>query len=98
MNSANNLQSADFQPDLYPPTAAPTPAMSTEEWLCGLDKPPVEISLRAGSMPATCKPVQLVHRNGSDGGIKPLLITADRNNDRKFRFLSEVWSNAGGDM
>ncbi|CAJ0930417.1 unnamed protein product, partial [Mesorhabditis belari] len=71
-----------FHSDLFPQSKAPTPALSLAEWRAGLDLPPVLIQLRVGMPVTTSKPVHLKGRGE--------LITADVNNDRKFRFLSLV--------
>ncbi|KAK5976615.1 hypothetical protein GCK32_009203, partial [Trichostrongylus colubriformis] len=77
--------SDQFQPDLYPPTRGPTPAVSLAEWRAGLDAAPVQLQLRPGQLNTTSKPVRLRGRSGS-----PKLITSDLNNEMKFRFLSQV--------
>lgn len=40
------LQSESFQVDLYPPTPGPTPALSADEWMCGIDKDPIRLSMK----------------------------------------------------
>ncbi|KAG8140567.1 hypothetical protein E2320_003235 [Naja naja] len=40
-----------FQEDLYPDTAGPDPALSSEEWLAGKDASPILISLKDGYIP-----------------------------------------------
>ena len=42
------VQSDQFQPDLYPDTASPTPAMSAEEWFAGTTRGPVLMSMKTG--------------------------------------------------
>ena len=42
------LQSDQFQPDIYPDTASPTPAMSAEEWFSGTTRGPVLMSMKTG--------------------------------------------------
>jgi len=39
-----------FQEDIYPDTAAPIPALSAEEWASGIDRDPILISLKDGSI------------------------------------------------
>ncbi|KAL6731565.1 hypothetical protein Aduo_002416 [Ancylostoma duodenale] len=78
-------RSDQFHPDLYPPTRGPTPAASLAEWQAGLDVVPVQLQLRPGQLTTTSKPVQLKGRSGS-----PKLITSDLNNEKKFRFLSQI--------
>ncbi|EPB68691.1 WD domain, G-beta repeat protein [Ancylostoma ceylanicum] len=84
---ANSIiyESDQFHPDLYPPTRGPTPAASLAEWQAGLDVVPVQLQLRPGQLTTTSKPVQLKGRSGS-----PKLITSDLNNEKKFRFLSQI--------
>ncbi|KAF0294879.1 Coronin-2B [Amphibalanus amphitrite] len=79
-------KSDQFQEDIYPDTAAPTPAMTAEEWIAGHNKPPVLMSLRTvGVLPGvavrTNKPASV---NRTQDGIQ----TGDRNTDRKFAFIS----------
>uniref|UniRef100_A0A915KSB1 Coronin n=1 Tax=Romanomermis culicivorax TaxID=13658 RepID=A0A915KSB1_ROMCU len=84
-------KSERFQTDLYPPTPGPTPALTVNEWLCGVNKGPVRISLQGNFSPATNKPVQVKMAFDDDGHeAKPTLITSDLNNERKFQFLSEI--------
>ncbi|XP_076322678.1 coronin-2B-like isoform X2 [Tachypleus tridentatus] len=75
-------KSEQFQYDLYPDTAAPTPAQTAEEWLNGQNRNPVLLSLKTGAGARTNKPV-LYHPD------KHYLTTADRNNERKFFFISQ---------
>ncbi|XP_029776660.1 coronin-2A isoform X1 [Suricata suricatta] len=42
-------RSESYQEDIYPPTAGAQPSMTAQEWLCGMDKGPVLVSLRPGS-------------------------------------------------
>ncbi|GAU93949.1 hypothetical protein RvY_05802 [Ramazzottius varieornatus] len=70
-----------FQEDIYPDTVAPTPAMATEDWLNGANAAPVMISLKTNSSLKTNKPV---HYKASENQ----LITSDRNNELKFRFIA----------
>lgn len=42
------LQSDTFQEDLFPETAAPTPAVSAREWINGRNCNPVLMSLNTG--------------------------------------------------
>jgi len=42
------LQSDTFQEDLFPDTAAPTPAISAREWINGRNCNPVLMSLNKG--------------------------------------------------
>jgi hypothetical protein len=42
------LKSELFQEDLYPDTASPVPALSAIEWLTGIDRDPVLMSLKNG--------------------------------------------------
>lgn len=43
---SSNLQTDVFHADIYPPTAGPTPSLASEEWLCGLDRRPILVSMR----------------------------------------------------
>jgi hypothetical protein len=36
-----------FQEDIYPPTAAPTPSLSADEWLSGLNRDPILLPLQS---------------------------------------------------
>lgn len=51
-------KAVEFQDDLYPDTFAPIPAMQASEWISGIDKPPVLMSLnpnktKEGSRPSS---------------------------------------------
>eukprot|EP00090_Calanus_glacialis_P031332 TRINITY_DN5161_c0_g1_i1.p1 TRINITY_DN5161_c0_g1~~TRINITY_DN5161_c0_g1_i1.p1 ORF type:complete len:623 (-),score=166.62 TRINITY_DN5161_c0_g1_i1:111-1979(-) len=75
-------KSDTFQDDIYPETAAPIAAISADDWLAGKNASPVLISMKTGSKTRTYKPVM----------YKPseqAIVVSDRNNDRKFMFLSE---------
>jgi len=79
-------KSDQFQEDIYPDTAAPTPSLTAEEWATGQNKPPVLMSLRTvglapGVAVRTNKPAGV---NRAQDGI----IGGDRNTDRKFAFIS----------
>merc|ERR1719412_3594620 len=71
-----------FQDDIYTETNAPIPALSEEEWISGTDAAPVQISMRTGANIKTYKPVMY---KPSEAAI----VVSERNNDRKFLFLSE---------
>lgn len=76
-------KSEQFQDDLFPDTAAPTPSLTANEWLSGKNRNPILISLKSGAGARTHKPVL----------YKPdrqYLVTADRNNEQKFIFISEA--------
>lgn len=75
-------KSEQFQDDLFPDTSAPTPALTAEEWLTGKNKNPILISLKSGAGAKTHKPV--IYKSESN-----CLMTADRNNEQKFIFLSQ---------
>ncbi|TNN89459.1 Coronin-2A [Liparis tanakae] len=45
-------RSESYQEDIYPMTASNKPALSAEEWLSGIDKGPVLMSLKPGSQEA----------------------------------------------
>lgn len=76
-----------FQADLFPPTRSPTPSLTFREWLAGLDREPILIELRDCVLNCTNKPVSFC-KEQKERPAK--LITADVNNDRKFRFLSQA--------
>lgn len=42
------FQSDQFQEDLYPDTMGTTPAISAKDWISGINRPPVLISLKTG--------------------------------------------------
>ncbi|XP_058158608.1 coronin-2A isoform X2 [Dasypus novemcinctus] len=42
-------RSESYQEDIYPPTAGPQPSLTAQEWLSGVDRGPVLVSLRPGS-------------------------------------------------
>ena len=92
-----------FQDDIYPETAAPKPSLtgknikilkkfaspiykiqtfSAEDWISGQNAYPQLMSLRSGTRVRTFKPV--VYKPAENA-----LVVSDRNNDRKFMFLSE---------
>ncbi|XP_077483425.1 coronin-2B-like isoform X3 [Amblyomma americanum] len=74
-------KSEQFQDDLFPDTAAPTPALTAEEWLSGKNRNPILISMKTGAGARTHKPVMYNSERN--------LVTADRNNERKFMFISQ---------
>ncbi|KHN79769.1 Coronin-2A [Toxocara canis] len=76
-----------FQADLFPATRSPTPSLTFREWLAGLDREPILIELKDCVLNCTNKPVTFCKESAQRA---PKLITADINNDRKFRFLSQV--------
>lgn len=75
-------KSESFQDDIYPETAAPTPSLTAEEWIAGKNASPVLMSLKAGTRIRTYKPV--VYKPSENA-----IVVSDKNNDRKFMFLSE---------
>ena len=58
------------------------PPFLEEEWISGTDAAPVQISMRTGANIKTYKPVMY---KPSEAAI----VVSERNNDRKFMFLSE---------
>ncbi|KAH9368898.1 hypothetical protein HPB48_004397 [Haemaphysalis longicornis] len=76
-----SFQSEQFQDDLFPDTAAPTPALTAAEWLSGKNRNPILISMKTGAGARTHKPVMYTSERN--------LVTADRNNERKFVFISQ---------
>lgn len=75
-------KSEQFQEDLFPDTAAPTPSLTAKEWLSGKNRSPILISLKTGAGARTNKPVLY-------NPERQYLVTADRNNEQKFIFISE---------
>ncbi|CAG7835248.1 unnamed protein product [Allacma fusca] len=75
-------KSDQFQEDIFPDTAAPSPSLTAHDWISGVNKPPISISLRTGVVVKTHKPVftKPADYNGA---------TIDRNNEKKFAFLSQ---------
>ncbi|XP_055973044.1 coronin-2A [Sorex fumeus] len=49
-------RSESYQEDIYPPTAGAQPSMTAQEWLSGMNKGPVMVSLRPGSEPLNPQP------------------------------------------
>ncbi|XP_025772077.1 coronin-2A [Puma concolor] len=49
-------RSESYQEDIYPPTAGTQPSLSAQEWLCGMNKGPVLVSLRPGSEELSSQP------------------------------------------
>ncbi|XP_040337726.1 coronin-2A [Herpailurus yagouaroundi] len=49
-------RSESYQEDIYPPTAGTQPSLSAQEWLCGMNKGPVLVSLRPGSEQLSSQP------------------------------------------
>ncbi|CAN8220031.1 unnamed protein product [Coccothraustes coccothraustes] len=49
-------RSESYRADIYPMTAAAQPALTAEEWLAGIDKEPLLVSLRPGSEAVTSLP------------------------------------------
>ena len=56
--------------------------LSAEEWISGRNASPILMSLKAGSRIRTYKPV--VYKPSENA-----IVASDKNNDRKFMFLSE---------
>jgi len=75
-------KSESFQDDIYPETQAPVPSLTAEEWISGRNASPILMSLKAGSRIRTYKPV--VYKPSENS-----IVASDKNNDRKFMFLSE---------
>ena len=75
-------KSESFQDDIYPETQAPVPSLTAEEWISGRNASPTMMSLKAGSRIRTYKPV--VYKPAENA-----IVISDKNNDRKFMFLSE---------
>ncbi|KAG1685086.1 Coronin-2B [Nymphon striatum] len=75
-------KSDQFQKDIYPDTAAPTPSLTADEWLSGKNRNPVLISMKNGVVASTHKPVMYDTNDHR-------LIISDRNNDKKFQFISD---------
>ncbi|XP_045029974.1 coronin-2B isoform X7 [Daphnia magna] len=76
-------KSETYQDDLYPDTAAPTPALTAEEWIKGINRDPVLMSMKTGSvLLRTFKPVRY-------DPVERKLQTSDKNNDKKFAFITQ---------
>ena len=87
-------KSNTFQEDIFPDTAAPIPALTAEEWLTGLDSWPRLMSMRPGTA-GTLAPIRPQSRCRppyknivTDNNIDESQAISDKNNDRKFHFLS----------
>ena len=52
-------KSEQYQDDLYPDTVAPTPALSAEEWIKGINRDPVVMSMKTGTVLRKCSPIRL---------------------------------------
>jgi coronin-2 len=84
-----------FQTDLFPDTAAPTPAMSAEEWIAGKNRYPILMSMKSQlSNAKTYKPIQLSRSattNGTNGHDHEHFapVSSSLNNNRKFIYLTE---------
>ncbi|XP_023485500.1 coronin-2A [Equus caballus] len=50
-------RSESYQEDIYPPTAGAQPSLSAHEWLSGMNKGPVLVSLRPGSQLLSHQPL-----------------------------------------
>lgn len=75
-------KSDQFQDDLYPDTAAPSPALSAQEWINGKNCNPILMSMKTGVTVHTHKPRMHQPKETS-------LPMANNNNSRKFAFLSQ---------
>ncbi|RZF43495.1 hypothetical protein LSTR_LSTR005231 [Laodelphax striatellus] len=76
-------KSDQFQEDLYPDTAAPVPALSASDWLNGINRAPVLMSMKTGVTVRTHKPKAF---KGSDAARA---ASSDNNYRMKFAFLSK---------
>ncbi|KAF4025522.1 hypothetical protein G4228_017493 [Cervus hanglu yarkandensis] len=50
-------RSESYQEDIYPPTASAQPSLTAQEWLSGMNKEPVLMSLRPGAEPLSPQPL-----------------------------------------
>ncbi|KAB1280012.1 Coronin-2A [Camelus dromedarius] len=50
-------RSESYQEDIYPPTAGAQPSLTAQEWLSGMNKGPVLVSLRPGSELLSTRPL-----------------------------------------
>ncbi|PSN49299.1 Coronin-2A [Blattella germanica] len=77
-------KSDTFQEDLFPDTAAPTPALSARDWINGRNCNPVLMSMNTGVAIRT-------HKLQPSPTVAPVttLPTAHNNNSKKFAFLSQ---------
>lgn len=111
-------KSETYQDDLYPDTAAPTPALTAEEWIKGNNREPVLMSMKTGTVLRKCfasaialsfffyvylcfllwRPFGLTLWTAQAvRTFKPVrydpverkLMTSDKNNDKKFAFITQ---------
>ncbi|XP_060782625.1 coronin-2A isoform X2 [Neoarius graeffei] len=89
-------RSESYQEDIYPMTAGKEPAMTAEQWLSGMDKGPVLVSLKPGvdTKVELCKDEELVkvpsvqldtRRSQSRPGLQQLTFTERQRNLDKER-------------
>ncbi|XP_046649722.1 coronin-2B-like isoform X3 [Daphnia pulicaria] len=79
-------KSETYQDDLYPDTAAPTPSLTAEEWIKGTNRDPVLMSMKTGSvLPHTVRTFKPVRYDP----VERKLLTSDKNNDKKFAFITQ---------
>ncbi|XP_012878699.1 PREDICTED: coronin-2A [Dipodomys ordii] len=72
-------RSESYQEDIYPPTAGAQPSLSAQEWLSGMNKDPVLMSLRPGSQllsPQPLPPERPLSTSGASASSPPLGPTA----------------------
>ncbi|KAH9420719.1 hypothetical protein DERP_001150 [Dermatophagoides pteronyssinus] len=77
-------KSEQFQSDVFPDTAAPTPALTADQWLSGQNRNPVLFNLKTGAGAKTNKPIFIQQP------FNPVIKTAI--GERKLEFISK--SNA----
>lgn len=79
-----------FQKDLYPPTQAPEPAMSAEEWIGGQNKGPILMDMSPGG---TNQPTSQKEFTLSQNRISTLLSAPSNNSNSGSRPVSTVQTN-----
>ncbi|XP_005382890.1 PREDICTED: coronin-2A isoform X3 [Chinchilla lanigera] len=66
-------RSESYQEDIYPPTAGAQPSLTAHEWLSGMDREPVLVSLRPGSQLRSPQPLPPQRPLSSAAAPAPLL-------------------------
>nr|XP_046914736.1 coronin-2B-like isoform X2 [Dermatophagoides farinae] len=75
-------KSEQFQSDVFPDTAAPTPALTADQWLSGQNRNPVLFNLKTGAGAKTNKPIFIQQ------SFNPVIKTAI--GERKLEFISKA--------
>ena len=77
-------KSNTFQEDIFPDTVGPWAALTAEEWLQGNDAWPRLMSMRPGAPSAKVSLRPIINDTTPES-----LVISDKNNDKKFHFLSK---------